>query len=692
MENRFSIKDMVVIALLVALLLSVWLAMNEFDRQWRDVQQIKNEIRNLTTEQAQTRNEVGALRTVIDQGVRVSGSAPSTTTDAENDPFTALRAARAQKDFAQGDWLIDAFGTKVGSITALVYKDLYGRRIQDHVLEALLGQDPNTLEEVPHIAESWRIEDHSEKWRAFVETATKKYGAQADADVSVLQKGIDLRLEQAAKQGDKPTPGSEAYKSLEAEAREAWIKQQIDADPDRPSALVITFKIRQGVVFSDGHPLTSEDVVFSYDLLMNEEIDAAGTRQFYDNIEKAEARGSHEVAFYMKEPHFLALGMAGGQPIIPKHFYEKYTPEQINRHPGLLMGSGPYRLKDPAGWKPGDLLELVRNERYWGPQAAFDRLVWKEVTNDVARLTMFTNGEVDYFNATPTQYAELLKNKDLVARTHQKAFKTVPSGYLWMAWQQMRNGKATMFTDKRVRQAMTYLTERQRICDEVYKGYAWPTSGPWSKESPQADPSLDPRPFDTEKGKALLKAAGWEDRNGDGVIENAAGEPFKFKLTYPSGGADFDRVVLFLKDSYARAGIVMELDPLEFSVLINRLEAQSFDAITLRWGGGAVESDIRQMFHSSQTNKGGDNVMNYRNAELDLLIDQARRTLDRDERMMLGQACHRILHEDQPYTFMLRQKALIFLDKRIENLRMTTEGINDRKEWYVPSPMQKWGK
>ncbi|MBI1369666.1 MAG: ABC transporter substrate-binding protein [Planctomycetes bacterium] len=699
MENKFGFKDFALFVLLVFLIVSVWLAMEQFDRQWDDVKLVNTQVNQLTAEQSKLRKNIEDLTRTIQQGVHVNPDHPATTQTSQDtggyDPFTGVREARKKPDFAQGDWCIDVFASKVGIITALTYKDLYGRLIQSQILETLVTIDADTLEEVPLIAKSWKIDDNSKAWKAYHDKALAKFGGQADADANVYADQLKTVLETKEKEGGKPVAGdSPAYAEAVAAAKEQWIKKQIDKDPERIPATTITFELRKDVVFSDGVGLTSADVVFSFDLLNNPALDAASTRQFYDNIDTCKANGPYEVVFTMKEPNYLALGMCGGREVLPKHFYEKFTIDQINEKPGLLLGSGPYRLPDPENWAPGKPIELVRNERYWGPQGGFDKIVYKEIINDVARVTAFKNGEVDMLAATPEQFEQLLKDKDLVARTQHYAYQAIPSGYMWLAWQQKRNNKPTMFADKRVRQAMTYLTERQRICDEVFHGYAVPANGPWPVGSKQADPSLKARPYDPVKGMALLKEAGWEDRNGDGVIEDKNGNPFKFKLTYPSGSADYDRIALFLKDSYARAGIVMELDPLEFNVLISRLEQQTFDAIILRWGGGAVESDIRQMFHSSQTNKGGDNVMNYISPELDKYIDLARSTVDPKERYPLWQKCHQILYEDQPYTFMVVQNSLRFFDKRIHNIVRNTQGINDppRNEWYVPTPEQKWGK
>ena len=459
--------------------------------------------------------------------------------------------------------------------------------------------------------------------------------------------------------------------------------------------LTFTFQLRDDVKFSDGVALTADDVAFTFAFIQNPKIAAPRERAVYDKIASVKATGKYEVMFQFKEPYFDSLAMAGGMGILPRHFYESYlkTPETFNQSKGLLLGSGPYRLADPKGWTPDQgLVELQRNPRYWGPQPSFDRLLWKVIQNDAARLTTFRNGEIDAYGARPREYQTLRDDKDLSARTQHFEYMSPTAGYSYIGWNQKRNGKSTRFADKRVRQAMTYLTDIERINKEIMLGYAETAVSPFSPRSKQHDVSLTARGFDLDKAKQLLKEAGYADRNKDGVLEDAKGKPFEFELVFFQDNEDTKRMVLFLKDLYARAGVALIPKPTEWSVMIDLINKRDFDAITLGWTSG-VETDIYQIFHSKQIEGGGDNFVNYKNVELDKLIDQARGTVDEAKRMPLWQQAERIMHEDQPYTFLMRRKSLVFIDKRIQNLQITNLGLNLGSvpvEVFVPEGQHKY--
>ncbi|TXH67575.1 MAG: ABC transporter substrate-binding protein [Thiothrix sp.] len=465
-----------------------------------------------------------------------------------------------------------------------------------------------------------------------------------------------------------------------------------------PDGLTITFQMRDDVTFSDGVPLTAKDVVFSYKFLMNEAIAAPAARSVYGQITSVEAKGDYEVVFKFKEPYFQSFGLAGGLSIMPAHFYEPYMqkPQEFNQSKGLLLGSGPYRLADPTNWTPDQgSVELVRNERYWGDvQPSFNRMLWKVIQNESARLTTYRNGEIDSYEAKPSEYAKLKADQQIIDKSQNFEYMPPVVGYGYIAWNQQKDGKPTRFADKRVRQAMTYLTDMQRIVKDIYLDHAEQAISPFNPRSQQHDPSLQPWVFNLEKAQALLKEAGFADKNGDGILEDAEGKPFEFKMIYFQGNKNRERTVLFLKDIYARAGIKLEPSPQEFPVMQEALKKRNFDSITMGWSSG-IETDIYQMFHSSQMKDDGDNFISYNSPELDKLIDEARRTVDEPKRMALWQQAERIMYEDQPYTFLIREQSLLFVDKRIQNLQMSKLGLNYGSlpmENYVPAPLQKYQK
>ncbi|RIZ69995.1 MAG: ABC transporter substrate-binding protein [Methylococcales bacterium] len=460
--------------------------------------------------------------------------------------------------------------------------------------------------------------------------------------------------------------------------------------------LVIRFQLRDDVNFSDGISLTADDVVFTFNFIMTEAIQAPRDRAYLEKIKSVQANGKFEVVFTFKEPYFEALSLAGSMPILAQHFYEPYLkePQKFNESKGVLFGSGPYKLMDAKNWSPDKgSVELVRNDHYWGDvQPSYHRILWKIIQNDSARLTTYRNGDIDSYAARPVEYQTLKTDEQITKKSNNFEYMPPVVGYSYIGWNEYRSAKPTRFADKRVRLAMTYLTDVNRIIGDIFLGYAEPALSPFSSTGKQHDHNLQAYRFDLEKAKALLKEAGYEDRNKDGVLEDLKGQPFEFKLTYLESNEDTKRMVLLLKDLYARAGIKMIPFPQEWPVMLENLDKKDFDAITLGWTSG-IETDLYQIFHSAQAVSNGDNYISYNNSVLDHLIDEARRTVDESKRMLLWQQAERIIYEDQPYTFLMRRKSLLFVDQRIHNLQMTKLGLNLGLlplENYVPKAQQKY--
>jgi len=628
MERRFTVKDFSNFIFLSLLAVMILLTMYMVDRQWNKMAQMER----VMQEQADSMRELRTLVRGVDRRIQ-SGSVN----------LAASAAANAGKPVAVDDDIPGAF-----------------RR-------AKIAADQPDFQEG-----DW----HVQAFGLNLKTMTPLVSSDVYASIvqSYVMESLLMR-----------DPDSLAWVGMIAHS---W---NVSDD-----GLKLTFKLRKDVVFSDGQPLTSDDVVFTFDFIMNETIAAPRSRAYFEKMKSVTALDDYTVTFEFKEPYFNALSLAGGMSIMARHFYEPYLnePETFNQSKGLLLGSGPYRLQDPKGWTPDQgMVELERNPRYWGPiLPAFDRLLWKVIENDSARLTTFRNGEIDIYGARPREYKTLLDDPDLSTRTQNFEYMSPTAGYSYIGWNQGSVDKPSRFADKRVRQAMTYLTDRERIIDEIMLGYGEVAISPFNPRSHQHNKALSARDYNPEKAKALLKEVGYEDRDGNGVLEDVNGEPFEFDLVYFQGNEDTKRIVLFLKDLYAGAGVLLHPKPTEWSVMLDLLGKRDFDAITLGWSSG-VETDIFQMFHGSQTENGGDNFVGNRNPELDKLIDEARATVDEAKRMPLWQQAEAIMYDNQPYTFLMRRKTMAFIDKRIHNIEQTQLGLNSGfvpVEWYVPLEMQKY--
>lgn len=456
--------------------------------------------------------------------------------------------------------------------------------------------------------------------------------------------------------------------------------------------LTMTFHLRRGVVFSDGSPFSAKDVLFTFDLIKNPELNAPRLAAYYENVVSWEALDEDTVRFKLAEPYFLGFSTVAGTPILSSSYYKQFSMSEFNTMPGLLVGSGPYMLPDdPVEWRPGrGQITLVRNDYYWGPRPALDRIIWREMPDEVARTTAFRNGEIDALALTGLRYRALKEDANLKQRGDLKVFDDIAGGYLYVGWNQVRNGKPTPFADARVRRAMTMLINRDEMCEQIMAGLATTTSGPFHPSGDQANPAIEPWPHDPERAKALLAEAGYKDRNADGILEDPSGNDFRFKFTHSSSSPTTTAMMLYIRDALKRAGIVMEPDGLEWTIMLQRIDSREFDAMMLGWGG-SIENDPRQMFHSDMIGDGGDNYIAHRDEQLDAAIDKARVTVDQNQRRKMWHEVHRLLHEQQPYTFLFTRKDAVYLDDRFSNVRITLIGPNAMGEWSVPSNLQVWG-
>ena len=443
--------------------------------------------------------------------------------------------------------------------------------------------------------------------------------------------------------------------------------------------LTYTFHLRKDVKWHDGKPFTARDVLYSFERIRDPKVDAAHLRNYYRDVESLEMLDDYTVRFTYKMPYFLALEFCGGLPIVPAHMFKEgddFNTHPIGRSP---VGTGPYKFEK---WETGKEITLVRNEDYWGEKPHLMRILFRIITNDTVALQALKRGELDVMGLRPIQWV-----KQTEGRKFEKEFyklKYYLPQYIYIGW----NSAKPYFNDKRTRTAMTMFMDREGFVKEIMYGFAVVVTGNFYINGPYYNKDIKPFPYDPEGAAALLKEAGWEDHDGDGVIDKD-GVPFKFEMMLPAGSKTGEQIATILQEDLKKAGIEMGIRRLEWAVFTQKLHAREYDASILAWSLG-WDADPFQVWHSSQI-EGGSNTVGFKNEEADEIIVEGRKEFDFEKRKAMYQRFHHIMHEEQPYTFMFTPESLVAVSRRFENVNVYKLGI-DPKEWWVPKDKQKYGK
>ena len=442
--------------------------------------------------------------------------------------------------------------------------------------------------------------------------------------------------------------------------------------------LTYTFKLRENVKWQDGEPFTSEDVVFSYQTIMNPKVDAPQLRAYFQEIRDVEAIDDYTVKFTYARPYFLALEFCGGMPIVPKHIFEDgdFNTNPAGRDP---VGTGPYKF---LRWTTGREIVLEKNPDYWGEKPNLNRIVFRIITDNSVALQVLKRKELDVSGLTPIQWARQTSSKSFEESFDKLSY--FQPNYSYIGW----NLRKPYFSDKLVRQALTHLVNRELILTEILFDLGAVVTNPFYINSPEYDKSIEPIPYDPKKAAELLKEAGWVDTNNNGIIDRD-GVEFEFEFLIPSGSETGDKIATILKEELDKMGISMDIRKTEWAVFTSRLMERNFDAVTLAWSMG-VESDPYQIWSSTQAEQGS-NFVGFVNEEADSLIEAARKEFDREKRIEMYRRFSEIVHEEQPYTFLFCRKTTVAVNKRFENVVVYPLGI-EPLEWHVPLPLQVYSE
>jgi peptide/nickel transport system substrate-binding protein len=247
------------------------------------------------------------------------------------------------------------------------------------------------------------------------------------------------------------------------------------------------------------------------------------------------------------------------------------------------------------------------------------------------------------------------------------------------------NDRSPLFSDARVRRAMTMLLDRGAIVRGLFKGSARIISGPWAPDSPAYDATVAPLPFDPAAARRLLDEAGWRDTNGNGTRDRN-GREFEFELLVSAGSVVGRQIDEVFAGELARAGISATIRPIEWSSYVERIDAGNFEAASGAWSASDPNPDPYPYWHSSQWPPVGLNSAFYRNAEADRLIEEARREKDEPRRLELYHRLHRIFRDEAPAIWVVNASVKYAFRRDIRGIATSPLGLFG----IWPGPLGWW--
>jgi len=417
-----------------------------------------------------------------------------------------------------------------------------------------------------------------------------------------------------------------------------------------------TFTLRKDAFFHDGTPVTVEDVKFSFDAIFDPQYEAANLRPYYEGIAKVEIVNPTTVKFIAKDNYFKNFDSAAGLTIIPKHVYgDVAKSKKMNRE---LVCTGPYAV---AKFDRGQMIQLKRFDKWWGwndpankGMYNFGSQTLRFFKDENVIIERAKKGELDFIEMKVEGFMKKTEGAPWgVSVFKHKVENSAPKAYDYIGW----NLRKEMFQDKNVRFALAHLVNREEMNKKFRYGLSDLANGAIYVRSEFAPPGVKAIEFNPKKAQDLLAKAGWTDADKNGVLEKTLnGKKTEFKFTLIYANKDKEKYWTMYREDLKKAGIDMELKYLEWNSFLKLVDEGNFDAVTMAWGGGSVEPDPKQIWHSSSAIVGGSNFIAYKNPEVDKLIDEARVESNKAKRRTMLQQVYKKIAEDAPYAFLFNDK------------------------------------
>ena len=379
-----------------------------------------------------------------------------------------------------------------------------------------------------------------------------------------------------------------------------------------------TFKLKKGIKFHNGAPLTSKDVAFSIEKMRDEKGGSLQAPNFKD-VTEVQTPDDLTVVFVTKQPLAIFLDRLENRFILSKVAGDKYG-DKLYDNP---IGTGPYKF---VSYQRGGNMVFTRNDEYWGGKAAIKEIVFRKVTEDAARLAALESGQADFINNVPDHEVARLQKHPRIRIDKIEGLRM-----FFLAF----NTSFKPWDNKLVRQAANYSVDAAAIVKNIFDGIGYPINGPVGRNVIGADPKLKRYPYDPQKSKELLTKAGFS--NGCDI-----------QLYYSAGRYPKDREVCqVVAAQMVKGGFRVELVSQEWALFWDKQGVNGGKLPFYYIGRGSLtdaDTLYDQYFRTGTTKR-----TNYSNPDIDKLIEEQQKTADQKKRIAILQKAGKMIMEEAPF-------------------------------------------
>lgn len=453
-----------------------------------------------------------------------------------------------------------------------------------------------------------------------------------------------------------------------ADLAESWT---ISAD-----GLIYDFVLKPDQYWDDGQPVTADDVLFTVSILQNPNVYSLPSLSSLWQTVKVERIDDRRVRFTLSEPFAPFLDYTG-IGLLAKHVYETMDPlDLVNNFNNKPVGAGPLKVEHLAA----DHIRLVRNTFYSGPTPYLAALELRFYPDHPSLFGAFSNGEIEGISRVlPQDMPAAIAGKNL------QLFSSAQPAYVHITFN-LQNPNVQFFQDKRVRQALLYGLDRVALIADAVAGQGTIADSQLLPENWAYDPEVRKYAYDPGMAQMLLDQAGWKDSNGDGV-RDLAGRPLQFVL---HTNDDPTRIALvnMVAAQWGKIGVRAIPTPVTFAGLVtDLLLPRSFEAALFSWEL-VGDPDPYPLWHSTQAQGGGQNYAGWVNAEADAIMEQARATINEDERRALYYRFQDIFAEEAPALLLYHPVYTYGVSKNVFNVQIgalnhPSERFASFADWYM---------